>query len=221
MPDTVCFMRFVPGGAARFAGAKTVLVVCLLAIGSAGGLAGCTGAPAPIVTEAPTVAPSPPETSSPSPSPSATALTDEELLALMPEEAARDDLFGAMATAQFFLEQYAPMFHTGDTRVWEALSAPECTYCADALENAERVRDEGWIVEGGEIVVDSSRTQGALTSETQASIAIDADAEASTLHSAASPSPTPGSPARAIEFGVVMSLVDGRWLVREVAGREA
>jgi hypothetical protein len=124
-----------------------------------------------------------------------------------------------MATAQFFLEQYAPMFHTGDTRVWEALSAPECTYCADALENAERVRDEGWTVEGGEIVVDASRTQGALTSETQASIAIRAHANASILESPSSPAPSPASPDQDIEFGVVVVHVGGTWTVREVVGR--
>ena len=212
-------MRFVPGGAARFAGAKTVLVVCLLAIGSAGGLAGCTGDPAPIVTEMPTVAPSPTVTSSPSPSPSATALTDEELLALMPEEAARDDLFGAMATAQFFLEQYAPMFHTGDTRVWEALSAPECTYCADALENAERVRDEGWTATGGEIVVDPARSQGLLDSEASASVLIVGDLEVATLADAEGVSSQTGEPG-AVRYGVVLKLINGQWRVAAVESED-
>lgn len=213
-------MRFVPGGAARFAGAKTVLVVCLLTIGSAGGLAGCTGDPAPIVTEAPTVAPSPTETSSPSPSPSATALTDEELLALMPEEAARDDLFGAMATAQFFLEQYAPMFHTGDTRVWEALSAPECTYCADALENAERVRDEGWTATGGEIVVNEAQTQGALTSERAASVLLDAQLEAAFVANADGDTTQSGDPGD-VTYGLRLELIRGHWKVAGVASEDS
>ncbi|MFP5359565.1 MAG: DUF6318 family protein [Actinomycetes bacterium] len=208
-------MRFVPGGAARFAGAKTVLVACLLAIGSAGGLAGCTGDPAPIVTETPTLPPSPTETSSPSPSPSATALTDEELLALMPEEAARDDLFGAMATAQFFLEQYAPMFHTGDTRVWEALSAPECTYCADALENAERVRDEGWTATGGEIVVNEAQTQGALTAELAATVVIEASLERAVLVDAIGDETVAGEQRR-VDYGLELAFVAERWSVLSV-----
>jgi hypothetical protein len=213
-------MRFVPGGAARFAGAKTVLVACLLAIGSAGGLAGCTGDPAPIVTKTPTLPPSPTETSSTSPSPSATALTDEELLALMPEEAARDDLFGAMATAQFFLEQYAPMFHTGDTRVWEALSAPECTYCADALENAERVRDEGWTVEGGEIVVDASSVRASADPGVDTTVILTAQV-AYTAMASKGGEKTDERPERSLKFGFVLVRDGARWLVAEVATTDA
>ncbi|BDZ61500.1 hypothetical protein Lsed01_01301 [Demequina sediminis] len=158
-------MRFVPGGAARFADAKTVLVACLLAIGGAGGLAGCTGDPAPIVTEAPTVAPSPTETSSPSPSPSATALTDEELLALMPEEAARDDLFGAMATAQFYAELLGTIWSGEGADAWIGLATENCGYCASQTDNLRALWAEGATARGGTVHVDESLTRAALAED--------------------------------------------------------
>jgi hypothetical protein len=125
-----------------------------------------------------------------------------------------------MATAQFFLEQYAPMFHTGDTRVWEALSAPECTYCADALENAERVRDEGWTATGGEIVVNEAQTQGALTSELEASVLLDTQLEAAFVAGSdgvATPTGDPGD----VTYGLRLELIGGHWKITGVASEDS
>ncbi len=204
-------MRFVPGG--RVSGGAGLGAVLALA------LAGCTGAAEPIVTELPTASPSLSTSASASPAPSATALTDAEVLALMPDGAERTDLFGAMVTAQFFLEQYATMFHTGDTRIWEALSAEGCGYCADALANAERVRDEGWTARGGEITVDTGRTQAAMTGDAEASVLMTADLSAGVLEGSSGAETSPTT-ARKFEYGVAMVNDGARWFVVEVVGEQ-
>ncbi|WP_062516865.1 DUF6318 family protein [Demequina gelatinilytica] len=200
---TVCFMRI--GGLVAAAG---VLL-----------LSGCFGEPGPIVSETPSVAGTVAAAVSPTPTPSASAvseaLTDEELTALLPERALIPDVRGAMATAEFFLEQYAPMFHTGDTRVWEALSAEGCEYCASALENAERVRDEGWTARGGQIAVVRNTQDGALTSPTTAYYSIEADREAAFLAPAEGPE-TRSAKASRTHFEFALELVDDRWLVAGV-----
>jgi len=89
-------------------------------------------------------------------------LTSAELLALLPANAGEADVEGAVVTAEFFLEQYAPMFHSGDTRVWDALSGPGCTYCTDASSNAKEVAQLGWVATGGEIAPDTSTQRGVL-----------------------------------------------------------
>ena len=172
-------MRNVRSGYVGGAAAAALAVACALGA--------CTAEAEPIVTTTPSADPSPGVSSSPSPSPSpvvsevAAPLTDEQLLELMPPGAAQEDLYGAMVTAQFFLEQYAPMFHTGDTRVWEALSGDDCGYCADALANAVRVRDEGWTARGGEIVVDERTIDMAFTSASTVYWSVEADVATATL----------------------------------------
>jgi hypothetical protein len=101
----------------------------LAALGLAS-LSACTGGSTPIVTETPSPTATSSATLSPSPSLSPTPLTDAELLALMPPEAAYPDVRGAIATAQFFLGQYDDVYATGDLAIWDALSMPSCTFCA-------------------------------------------------------------------------------------------
>lgn len=195
-------MRFVSGGAG--AGAAAVALALLLA--------GCVGDPAPIVTRTPSEVPTAVHTPEPTPSPTPTALTDDELFAMMPDGADREDLFGAMVTAQFFLEQYSVMFQTGDTRVWEALSGPECGYCADALENAERVRDEGWVAEGGDIVVDETKTQATLRDDFTATVLLVADVDEAFLTAEDGERTTSGE-AREVTYAFELAVLNGQWHV--------
>ncbi len=195
--------------------ARRAVAATMLA-GACVGLAACTGEPEPIVTESPTAVASPVATPSTTPSPSATAISDDELLAMMPEGAERADVYGAMMTATFFLEQYAPMFHTGDTRIWEALSADGCEYCADALANAERVRDEGWTARGGEITVDSELTQAALSSDSDATVVLESRVGDAYLVSSSGVEEQTGE-SRRVTYAFSLTLSDSRWLVRAVA----
>lgn len=126
-------------------GAATVL--CVFAF------AACTGEPGPIVTETPSPLASVPL--SPSPSASPTPLTDAELLALMPPDAAYPDARGAVATAVFFVEQFSVVYETSDLRVWDALSMPECIFCGSVRDSVLKEQAVGDFETGGEMTIDS------------------------------------------------------------------
>lgn len=117
-------------------------------------LAGCTGGSTPIVTETPTptLSASPSPSSSPSPSP----LTDAELLALMPPDAAYPDVRGAIATAEFFLEQYDDVYATGNLEIWDALSMPSCTFCASIHDKVEAESVAGDFESGNALHLDTT-----------------------------------------------------------------
>ncbi len=142
----------------RFWSAATALgATALVAVGLAS-LAGCTGGN-PIVTETPSPTAAASATLSPSPSPSPTPLTDAELLALMPPEAAYPDVRGAIATAEFFCAQYGPAFQSGDSRIIAALSDERCQFCAEALSTAAQEVAAGEFESGGEVVYDSTQVR--------------------------------------------------------------
>jgi len=89
-------------------------------------------------------------TPSPSLSPSPTPLTDDELLALIPEDARGEDFLSASNFAKFFVGAYADLFVEGaDARLYGTLSAEECQYCASALDNAAETARAGAHSEGG------------------------------------------------------------------------
>ena len=125
-------------------------------------LAGCTGGPGPIVTETPSAT----ALESPSPSPSASAslapLTDAELLALMPPDAAIPDVRGAIATAVFFVQQFPGVVEHGDLRVWDALSGPDCAFCASMREMWSPGRRGAYTRRAATLEVDRNRCRELL-----------------------------------------------------------
>ena len=109
------------------------------------------------MTETPSPTASATATSSASPSPSPTPLTDAELLALMPPEAAYPDVRGAIATAKFFLEEYAPVLETGDLTVWNALSLPDCIFCESVRKNVRANATAGAFETGNTLSLDTTQ----------------------------------------------------------------
>ncbi|WNM26475.1 hypothetical protein RN607_09710 [Demequina capsici] len=136
----------------------------LLPIALAGALAmtGCTGDDG-IVTEAPFPTTAAETTAaSASPSPSATALTDDELLAMMPPDAARDDLAGAIATIPVFFDAYVDMLMTSNSQTWDSLSAAECEFCQGARADLAAYRDDGYLLTDGSIRAGTTAATGAI-----------------------------------------------------------
>lgn len=127
-----------PGAASVAAVGAAVLV--------AGLLAGCSEPE--VVT--PTVSPVP-EPTSPQPSPPETTPTDEIPEAPPPRPAAmdRDDAEGAIAAAKYFMELYPYVYATGDLTEWEAMSHPECRFCASVVDNVTDANSRGERVVGG------------------------------------------------------------------------
>ncbi|MFD1504701.1 hypothetical protein FE374_12175 [Georgenia yuyongxinii] len=79
-------------------------------------------------------------------------LTPEVEKPTPPDAMRRDDVAGAEAAAQYFLELYPYVYATGDLAEWEAMSHPDCTFCASASESARKLTQEGGHQAGGRLV---------------------------------------------------------------------
>src|SRR5690606_40272765 len=124
-------------------------VLAAVAVCAAVVLSGCDGGgegptadpttPAEPTTEEPTSAeptsevPEPPEVESPTPAP----------------ETQTDDHVGAIWAARYFLDLYTYMRATGDTASFEAMSAPECGFCAGQEIGRASCRERGELTVGG------------------------------------------------------------------------
>ncbi|PKQ26287.1 MAG: hypothetical protein CVT64_04105 [Actinobacteria bacterium HGW-Actinobacteria-4] len=123
-------------------------------------MTGCTGEPAPIVTETPVPTLSPGATVAPSPSPGEGGpLRDEELLAILPPGAERDDVQGAVVTAHFFVELFPEVARTAEFEVWDALSLPGCDFCANVRSRALSDVELGIAVRGGDVELVEGTTE--------------------------------------------------------------
>lgn len=95
---------------------------------------------APDSTPAPTpTAPSPsasPTSLLPAPAPSPT----------QPAEMSRDDETGAIAAVDYFLGLYAYTESTQDTRPWESISHPSCTFCTSVVDDTTSQRAQGRVM---------------------------------------------------------------------------
>ncbi|WP_402373950.1 MULTISPECIES: DUF6318 family protein [Isoptericola] len=116
-------------------------------------LAGCT-TPDPTPTDPGSTAQAP---SSPAPSAteSSPAASPTPVVIAPERPAAMDDegYQGAEAAAKYFLSLDDYMMKTGDTAEWEAMSHKKCTFCAERLEQARTIADEGQNWSGGENAV--------------------------------------------------------------------
>lgn len=119
-------------------------IVGALALAIALLIAGCTGSATPVASPSPSPTVASP-TATPEPSPSRSAAPQR------PETMGRDDVEGAIAAAQYFLELYPYAYNTGDLTEWKALSHPECIFCASVVEGVEELHASGGYQTGGEI----------------------------------------------------------------------
>lgn len=66
----------------------------------------------------------------------------------------RDDIEGAKAAAQYFLELYAYIFATGDLAEWQSMSNPDCRFCRGAADRVQELFDAGGYATGGSFQVE-------------------------------------------------------------------
>ncbi len=144
---------------------RFVTVVVLLG-GATVSLSACTGGSDPIASPSPSVSTVVTPSPSPSASPSPTALTDEELLALIPEEARAENFGSASNFAKFFIDQYPTLFHTGhDGELFQYLSADDCVFCANAITDSVATGAAGAYNEGGTFTWPDQPPRGGLESD--------------------------------------------------------
>ncbi len=189
--------------------------VAVLVGGATAGLSGCTGDADPVASPSPSVtaeSPSPTQSASPSP----TALSEAELLELIPEDARAENLGAASNFAKFFVREYDVMFQTQDDALFRYMSGPDCEFCSSSLQTYADLIDAGGRRDGGDIVTTSDLATGGLNEDGywyagfafEVTHSQDFDASEALVEEG----PAGGGTAYAkLEF------LDGRWIVQGVA----
>src|SRR5690606_13769770 len=67
----------------------------------------------------------------------------------------RDDVEGAKAAAQYFIELYPYVYATGDLDEWRAMSHEECVFCESVIVNVEDLHGDGGYGVGGALDIES------------------------------------------------------------------
>lgn len=130
-------------------GATAALSVSLLLGGCTDGSAG-TPTPTVSASKAPSVEPS-----SAAPEPTSAAPSAEVEKPVPPEAMRRDDVAGAEAAAQYFLELYPYVYATGDLTEWDAMSDPECKFCESVRNEVGALHSAGGRFDGAAVSVES------------------------------------------------------------------
>jgi hypothetical protein len=137
------------------------VTVAVLLGGATVSLSACTGGSDPIASPSPSV--STVVTPSPSVSPSPTPLTDDEVLALIPEDARAENFVSATNFARFFLDRYPELFDAKpETALFRSLSAPSCGFCSKALSDSDGTVSVGAHNEGGRFVWPNQSVRGGI-----------------------------------------------------------
>lgn len=168
-------------------------------------VAGCTDSATPAASSSPSPTVASP-TATPEPSPSRSAAPQR------PATMDRDDVEGAIAAAQYFLELYPYAYNTGDLTEWKALSHPECIFCASVVEGVEELHASGGYQTGGEIEWVSVSAQSGI-SDSRAAVDLIARQQSTQQHALdSSEEVSAGGQAR-----LFVDLVQSEgWLVRGV-----
>lgn len=174
-------------------------------------LAGCTGE-----SEAP---PTTPDATSPVASPSATSTSTPAPDAATPPE--RPDMSAvdaatAEAVARYFLELYPYVYATGDLTEWQALSHPECIFCASVITNVEEMVAAGNTASGGEIDADIAAAE--ITGGTFAVTGLATQGPGFEYDSSGATSDESAGGTYEVALNVVGD--SGGWLIRAVEFRE-
>ncbi|WP_062073041.1 hypothetical protein [Demequina sediminicola] len=132
-------------------GAKTLLTtiavvsMLLTACTSADAGISASGEASPTASETLT-----PPSPTPTPSPSLTPLTDDEVLAAIPEWTLGESIESAAGFSRFYVELYPTMFtEPYDTRVFGSLATTNCNFCAETLERVASTEQESAYSTGG------------------------------------------------------------------------
>jgi len=156
----------------------------------------------------------------PSPSPTPTALSDDELLAMIPQEARGEDFQSASIFARFFLTLYPEMMQTKDSRLFALLSDDTCVFCQNALASYDDLIASNGSVTGGDFTFDAGLASGGLETDGTTNASFGATtAEAVYLDDQGNVSST--VPERSGRLGVRLRYDQGHWSVLGVGSEES
>ena len=136
------------------------VTVAVLLGGATVFLSACTGGSGPIASPSPAV--STVVTPSPSVSPSPTPLTDNQLLALIPENARAENFVSASNFAKFFVRLFPSMMQNKDSQLFAKLSDPDCVFCKNALDSYQQLVVSNGSVTGGDMTIEEALASGGL-----------------------------------------------------------
>src|SRR5690625_1476754 len=122
-------------------------VVGVLAAGCSDAEGDPPGAEPSATEQSPTTSATPEETASPGPGP--TPWPEPTRPAAME----RDDIEGAKAAAEYFLELYPYAFATGELEDFREMSHPDCKFCRGAADRVTDLYTNGGYAVGGEFSV--------------------------------------------------------------------
>lgn len=194
------------------------VAVAVLLGGATASLSACTGDANPVVSTSPSVTAE--VTPSPSVSPSPTPLSEEELLALIPEDARAENFVSASNFAKFFVMLYPEMMQKQDPELFALLSDSACVFCNNALGDlAELIAADGTVT-GGDVTVEAGLASGGLEGDGTTNASFDAEtADATFLDSGGDV--TSVVPGRAGRLGVSLRYDVDHWVVLGVGSRDA
>jgi len=93
--------------------------------------------------------PGPSVSTSGSPTVSASPSQSPIVAPVRPAEMERSDEVGALAAAEYFMELFSYVFRSGDLAEWNAVSAQDCSFCANVLADVEATYLPGGSYRGG------------------------------------------------------------------------
>jgi hypothetical protein len=145
-------------------------------------------------------------------SPSPTSLTDDQLLALIPEDARAENFVSASNFAKFFVREYQRMFDDHDSALFAYLSSDRCKFCASSMQSFSDDEAAGNTMSGGEITPAEGLATGGLQSDETWLVQFPMHvAEAKYFNADGSPRTTDA----AVDYnlGVLLERVDDHWRV--------
>ncbi|WP_418606211.1 DUF6318 family protein [Georgenia sp. SUBG003] len=133
-----------------------------------------------------------------------------------PDAMARDDVAGAEAAAQYFLELYPYVYATGDLAEWKAMSDPECVFCQSVVDNVEELYSGGGFGVGPEIEIRTVDGSPPREGNEYFAVWIDVGEGKSSIFDAqgVQTASSDGGPA-AFDFAIKRS--EGRWVIGEAS----
>jgi len=154
-------------------------------------------------------------TPSPSLSPSPTPLTDDELLALIPEDARGEDFLSASSFAKFFVVESQAILLDGDDELFRTVSERGCTFCEASFATLNAMRDRSLTVSGGDIIVSPGLASRGLQADGTWNVSFDIEVSAQEFVDSTGAVVT-SNPAESLRVGVVLIYKGSRWGVVDV-----